>query len=79
MIGVQVIMMGQQDIVVVGGMESMFNVFYYVFNVCWGSKYGNFILVDGLVKDGLIDVYDGQVMGICVDVIVEKYNISCEI
>ncbi|MCP9750075.1 acetyl-CoA C-acyltransferase [Ferruginibacter sp. HRS2-29] len=59
----QSIMLGDADIVVAGGMESMSNVPFYSENLRWGNKYGNVSLVDGLVKDGLTDVYDGKAMG----------------
>src|SRR4249920_3127191 len=57
--GAQSILLGDADIVVAGGMESMSNVPYYAANMRWGSKYGDAVLVDGLAKDGLTDVYDG--------------------
>jgi len=44
-------------------MESMSNVPFYADQMRWGNKYGNSILVDGLAKDGLTDVYDGKAMG----------------
>ena len=59
----QSIMLGDADIVVAGGMESMSNVPYYADAMRWGNKYGNTNFIDGLVKDGLTDVYDGQAMG----------------
>jgi len=59
----QSIMLGDADIVVAGGMESMSNVPFYSENMRWGNKYGNVSFTDGLVKDGLTDVYDGKAMG----------------
>jgi acetyl-CoA C-acetyltransferase len=59
----QSIALGDADIVVAGGMESMSNVPFYIENMRWGNKYGNSSLVDGLAKDGLTDVYDGKAMG----------------
>jgi len=59
----QSILLGDADIVVAGGMESMSNVPFYSENMRWGNKYGNVSLIDGLVKDGLTDVYDGKAMG----------------
>ena len=59
----QSILLGDADIVIAGGMESMSNVPFYTENVRWGNKYGNVQLIDGLVKDGLTDVYDGRTMG----------------
>jgi acetyl-CoA C-acetyltransferase len=59
----QSIMLGDADIVIAGGMESMSNVPFYTENMRWGNKYGNVSLIDGLAKDGLTDVYDGKAMG----------------
>jgi acetyl-CoA C-acetyltransferase len=59
----QAIMLGDADVVVAGGMESMSNVPFYVETMRWGNKYGNTQLIDGLAKDGLTDVYDGKAMG----------------
>lgn len=59
----QSILLGDADIVVAGGMESMSNVPFYQENIRWGNKYGNVSLLDGLAKDGLTDVYDGKAMG----------------
>jgi acetyl-CoA C-acetyltransferase len=62
-IGAQNILLGDAGVVVAGGMESMSNVPFYADQMRWGNKYGNSILVDGLAKDGLTDVYDGKAMG----------------
>ena len=59
----QSILLGDADIVVAGGMESMSNVPFYVDSMRWGNKYGNTQMTDGLAKDGLTDVYDGKAMG----------------
>jgi acetyl-CoA C-acetyltransferase len=59
----QSILLGDADIVVAGGMESMSNVPFYTDSLRWGNKYGNTSLIDGLAKDGLTDVYDGKAMG----------------
>ena len=59
----QSILLGDADIVVAGGMESMSNVPFYADKLRWGNKYGNVSLIDGLAKDGLTDVYDGKAMG----------------
>lgn len=59
----QSILLGDADVVVAGGMESMSNVPFYADSVRWGNKYGNTQLIDGLAKDGLTDVYDGKAMG----------------
>lgn len=59
----QSILLGDAEIVVAGGMESMSNVPFYADKMRWGNKYGNVSLIDGLAKDGLTDVYDGKAMG----------------
>jgi acetyl-CoA C-acetyltransferase len=59
----QSILLGDADIIIAGGMESMSNVPFYSDTMRWGNKYGNVQLVDGLAKDGLTDVYDGKAMG----------------
>ena len=59
----QSILLGDADIVIAGGMESMSNVPFYVDSMRWGNKYGNTQLIDGLAKDGLTDVFDGKAMG----------------
>ena len=72
----QSIMLGDADIVVAGGMESMSNVPFYADTVRWGNKYGNTGLIDGLVKDGLTDVYDGQAMGNAAELCAKECGIS---
>ena len=59
----QSIQLGDANIVIAGGMESMSNVPFYSDTMRWGNKYGNIQMIDGLVKDGLMDVYDGKAMG----------------
>lgn len=74
----QLIMLGDRDIVVAGGMESMSNVPYYAPNMRWGNKYGNVTLVDGLAKDGLTDAYDNQAMGMAAELCAHECGISRE-
>ena len=62
-IGAQNILLGDAQVVIAGGMESMSNVPYYAEQMRWGNKYGNSLMIDGLAKDGLTDVYDGKAMG----------------
>ena len=78
MIGAQSIMLGLQDVVVAGGMESMSNIPYYIPKARYGYKYGNGELVDGLVKDGLWEVYNQFPMGNCADNTAKEMNISRE-
>jgi len=74
----QSIALGDADIVGAGGMESMSNVPFYVENLRWGNKYGNTPLIDGLAKDGLTDVYDGQAMGNAAELCARECGISRE-
>jgi acetyl-CoA C-acetyltransferase len=78
MFGAQSIMLGQNDLVVTGGMESMSNIPYYIPKARYGYKYGNGELVDGLAKDGLWEVYNGFPMGNCADNTAKEMNISRE-
>jgi acetyl-CoA C-acetyltransferase len=72
----QSIALGDADIVVAGGMESMSNVPFYVDSMRWGNKYGNAGLIDGLAKDGLTDVYNGQAMGNAAELCAKECGIS---
>jgi len=76
--GAQSIMLGDNDVVVAGGMESMSNVPFYNANLRWGSKYGNVTLIDGLAKDGLTDVYHNYAMGNAAELCAKECNISRE-
>lgn len=72
----QSIALGDADIVIAGGMESMSNVPFYADSVRWGNKYGNTSLIDGLAKDGLTDVYDGKAMGNAAELCASTCGIS---
>ena len=74
----QSILLGDADIVVAGGMESMSNVPFYIDSMRWGNKYGNSNLIDGLAKDGLTDVYDGKAMGNAAELCAKECGISRE-
>ncbi|MGB4844047.1 MAG: acetyl-CoA C-acyltransferase [Ferruginibacter sp.] len=74
----QSILLGDADIVVAGGMESMSNVPFYVDSMRWGNKYGNTNLIDGLAKDGLTDVYDGKAMGNAAELCASTCGVSRE-
>jgi acetyl-CoA C-acetyltransferase len=78
MLAAQTIQLGQADVIVAGGMESMSNVPYYVPQARFGYKYGNAELVDGLARDGLVDVYDQCAMGVFADHTAREYSISRE-
>ncbi len=76
--GAQSIMLGDADIVVAGGMESMSNAPFYADSLRWGNKYGNAQLIDGLAKDGLTDAYDGKAMGNAAELCAGTCKISRE-
>ena len=76
MVGAQSIMLGQNDIVVAAGAESMSNIPYYLTKARYGYKYGNGELLDGLTYDGLTDVYNHCAMGVCADNTAKEMNIS---
>jgi len=78
MLGAQTIMLGQADIIIAGGMESMSNIPYYLPKARFGYKYGDAQLVDGLAKDGLWEVYYDFPMGNCADNTAKEMNISRE-
>ena len=78
MFGAQSIMLGQKDVVVVGGMENMSQIPFYIPNARYGYKFGNGSLIDGLQKDGLTDVYNECIMGVCADNTATRYDISRE-
>lgn len=72
----QSILLGDAEVVVAGGMESMSNVPFYLENMRWGNKYGNSSVIDGLAKDGLTDVYDGKAMGHAAELCASTCGIS---
>ncbi|MGF7230650.1 acetyl-CoA C-acyltransferase [Arachidicoccus sp.] len=72
----QSILLGDADIIVAGGMESMSNVPFYLPNMRWGQKYGNVESIDGLAKDGLTDVYHNYAMGNAAELCAEDCHIS---
>ncbi|MCL9804344.1 acetyl-CoA C-acyltransferase [Flavobacterium amniphilum] len=77
MMGAQAIMCGDAEIVVAGGMENMSLIPHYV-HMRNGMKFGPTSLVDGMQKDGLVDVYDQQAMGVFADLCATEHNISRE-
>jgi acetyl-CoA C-acetyltransferase len=76
--GAQSIVLGQADVVVTGGMENMSQIPFYIPKARFGYKYGNGELIDGLSKDGLLDVYDQKAMGNFADQTALKYGFSRE-
>lgn len=75
--GAQSILSGDNDIVVVGGMENMSKTPHYVDGRS-GTKFGNITMLDGISKDGLLDVYSKVPMGNCAELCAKEYNISRE-
>ncbi len=76
--GMQSITLGDADVVIAGGMESMSQVPFYLPSMRWGAKYGNVQTIDGLAKDGLTDVYGQVPMGQCAERCATDLNISRE-
>jgi len=74
--GAQAIALGDADIVVAGGMESMSNVPYYDRAARTGVRMGNVELVDGMILDGLWDVYGQQHMGMCAEHCAATFGLS---
>ena len=78
MIATQTIKAGDNDIVVAGGMENMSSVPHYFAKGRSGQKLGDMKLLDGMVKDGLTDVYNKVHMGNCAEICAKEMNISRE-
>ena len=78
MIAAQSIMCGDNDVVIAGGMENMSAVPHFLGNGRNGQKLGDMKLIDGLVKDGLTDVYNNVHMGNCAEVCASEMNFSRE-
>lgn len=78
MLGAQQIMLDDADLVVAGGMESMSNTPYYLDKARFGYKLGHGQMVDGILKDGLWDVYNDYHMGNAAELCAEECNISRE-
>lgn len=75
--GAQAIALGDAEVVVAGGMENMSLIPHYV-HMRTGTKFGPTTLVDGMQKDGLVDAYDENAMGVCADACANKYEFSRE-
>ena len=78
MIGAQTIMCGDNDVVIAGGMENMSNVPHYFAQGRTGQKLGDMKLLDGMVKDGLTDVYSNVHMGVCAETCAKEMQFSRE-
>ena len=77
MLAAQTISLGDADIVVAGGMENMSSIPHYQ-NARKGSKFGSIIMEDGLQKDGLVDAYEKESMGVYADACAAEYGFSRE-
>jgi len=75
--GAQAIKCGDAEIVIAGGMENMSSVPHYL-NGRQGQKMGDINVADGMLKDGLTNVYDGKHMGTCGDLCASEHNFSRE-
>ena len=77
MLGAQTILAGDNHVVVVGGMENMSQTPHYV-NGRNGTKFGNITMLEGITKDGLLDVYSNVPMGNCAELCAKEYEITRE-
>lgn len=74
----QSIQLGRVDIAIAGGMENMSQVPHYIPGTRAGFKFGDTKLIDGIIKDGLMNVYDQNVMGVLADKCASTYDFSRE-
>ncbi|WP_415370963.1 acetyl-CoA C-acyltransferase [Patiriisocius sp. Uisw_047] len=73
----QSIALGDADVIVAGGMENMSMIPHYM-HLRNGYKFGPATMIDGLQRDGLVDAYDNNAMGVCADACATKYDFSRE-
>ena len=73
----QAIALGDADVVIAGGMESMSNIPHYV-HMRNGHKFGPKSMEDGMQRDGLVDAYNQNAMGVCADLCASEYKLSRE-
>ncbi|TQE02520.1 hypothetical protein C1H46_011928 [Malus baccata] len=78
MLAAQTIQLGLNDVVVAGGMESMSNAPKYLPAARQGSRLGHDTIVDGMLKDGLWDVYNDFGMGVCAEICADQLSVSRE-
>lgn len=76
MLAAQSIMLGDNDVVVAGGMENMSQAPHYIPTGRTGIRYGNGQMIDAIVRDGLQDPYNGDMMGVCGEICADGYNIT---
>jgi acetyl-CoA C-acetyltransferase len=77
MLGTQSIIAGDNEIVIAGGMENMSLTPHYI-DGRNGTKFGNIVMLDGITKDGLLDVYNRVPMGNCAELCAKEHNITRE-
>lgn len=77
MMAAQAIQAGDAEIVIAGGMENMSLIPHYM-HMRNGTKFGPTAMIDGLQKDGLVDAYDNNAMGVCADLCAKEYKFSRE-
>lgn len=77
MMAAQAIQAGDAEIVIAGGMENMSLIPHYL-HMRNGTKFGPATMIDGLQKDGLVDAYDNNAMGVCADLCAKEYDFSRE-
>ncbi|WP_136480873.1 acetyl-CoA C-acyltransferase [Cognatitamlana onchidii] len=73
----QSIALGDADVIVAGGMENMSLIPHYT-NIRTATKFGSSTLIDGMQRDGLVDAYNSNAMGICADACAGKYKFTRE-
>ena len=78
MMAAQSIKSGDHDVIIAGGMENMSSVPFYLDKARNGYRLGNGALIDGLVKDGLTDVYNKVHMGVCAEICADEMSFSRE-
>ncbi|MCL7025553.1 hypothetical protein MKW94_004383 [Papaver nudicaule] len=78
MLAAQSIQLGSNDVVISGGMESMSNVPKYLPESRKGSRLGHDSIIDGMLKDGLWDVYNDFGMGVCAEICANQHSITRE-
>ncbi len=78
MFATQSILLGDNEVMIAGGMESMSGTPYYMDKARYGYRFGNGVLIDGISKDGLTDVYHQTAMGVSAELCAAKYGITRE-
>jgi acetyl-CoA C-acetyltransferase len=76
MMAAQAIKAGDADVIVAGGMESMSQAPFYVPGARWGYRMNDGTLVDGMIQDGLLDIFNRYHMGVTAENVAEKFGVS---